>query len=157
MKKLLLLILLLPILGFGATPTTVRTADKGYYADYLALCKTVVKDTCLMIGTKTIPLKVVTYLNDVTKTNPDGTKVVIKAGKYLSETRILNSKMYGNPLRKRTYKNVNEVVNTKPTVNSTKAICWFPIGYNCYYRKNSVADFYNWYWLKVLKKPKFWK
>ena len=159
MKKFFFMILLVAITlyGIAATPTTVRTVDKPYYNEYLALCKTKVLDTCLMVGTRTIPLLAVTYPNDRTLTNPDGSAVYMSAGKYLTQTRTLNSSMYNNPARKRTYKNVNKTVTTKPTVdNVTKEICWFPISYYCYYRKNSVKDFYEWYWLVVLKKPKFW-
>ena len=156
MKNLLILFMLLPIFGLAATPTTVRTADKVYYEQYKHLCDSMVLDTCLMVGYQTIPLGTVTYVNKYTYTNPDGTKVVREAGTYLTQKRVLNSSSYSNPLRKRTYKNVNKTVTAKPTVTATREICWFPVSYMCKYRKSSIRDFYEWYWLQVLKKPKFW-
>lgn len=140
MKKYCLLIVLLLslsiIVGFGATPTTVRPIDKQYYISYQAYCNTKVLDTCLIVGIKTIPL--------------------VKVGLYWTQKRTFKISMYSNRSRMRTYKNVNKIITTLPKLTSTTAIAWSPISYYCLQRKILISDFYNWYWLQILKKPKFW-
>jgi len=135
--RLILLIFLLSLNTFGITPTKVRTIDKPLYTTYLEYCNSRVIDTVYMVGYKTIPL-------------------TLKGG-YLTQSSYLNSSKYNNQLRKRTYKNVPKTVSTLPTLSSTKALCWFPISYYTLQRKSSIRDFYEWYYIKILKMPKFWK
>lgn len=136
MRTLIIILLLVSSHIFGATPTTVRTIDKQYYVLYQAYCNKKVLDTCLIVGTKTIPL--------------------VKVDSYWTQKRIFKISMYSNRLRMRTYKNVNKIITTLPKLTSTTALAWSPISYYCLQRKILVSDFYNWYWIYVLKKPKFW-
>jgi len=153
MKKFIsiLVIVLLSLQLFATTPTYVKAADKPLYNLYLLYCNKMVLDTVMMVGYKTIPLVAVTYVNKYTFTNPDGTKVVRWPGTYLTQKRVLNTKSYGNPSRKRTYKNVNKTVTTVPAISTTRALAWFPISYYCMQRKPSVKDFYEWYYLLPVK------
>jgi hypothetical protein len=152
MKYFVILILsIISLQSFSATPTYVKAADKPLYDQYLIYCNKMVLDTVMMVGYKTLPLVAVTYVNKYTYTNPDGTKVVRVPGTYLTQKNVLNSKSYGNQSRKRTYKNVNKIVNTVPGISATKALAWFPISYYCMQRKPSIRDFYEWYYLLKIK------
>ena len=150
MTRIILILLFISKLSFGITPTVVREADKVLYAQYLVYCNKMVKDTVLMVGTKTIPLIHESFATDKVYKNPDGTIVVRKAGNYLTQTRVLNTTKYSNRLRLKTYKNVPKIVTAIFIVPYNKEICWVPIHYKCKQRKPSIKDFYEWYYpLKI--------
>jgi len=153
MKRLIFTIVALLILSFclsALTPTYVRVADKPLYEKYLFYCNRMVLDTVQMVGYKTVPMVLVTYVNNY-HIKADNDTILRTKGNYLTQRYVLNTNSYSNQSRKRTYKNVPKAQPKLPTLTAGKTIAWFPIVYYCKQRRSSVRDFYEWYYVLPVK------
>lgn len=129
----------LPI--FGPYPPTIALSDYPLYTKFLIYCNKMVKDKVYIVGYATEPLVYVTYDTDLL----DNTgKVIRPKGRYLTQTRVFNSRINYNQYRFAKYNGIPSPETRVPTLPEGKVQRWIPIGYYNLQHKSTDADF-AWY------------
>lgn len=130
---------ILPI--FGKYPSTIQLSDYPLYTKFLIYSNKMVKDQVYIVGYGTSPLVYTTYTTDLL----DNTgKIVRPKGRYLTQTRVFNSRINYNQYRFGKYHGFPSPETRVPTLPEGKVQKWIPIGYYNLQHKTTDADF-AWY------------